>query len=119
MTLTASNQILVDTISTMRADHAVKTALLTEMAPGFSWLDPDMAQQMSSKLDIAQADRVKMSQKITKLIRALNRAVGEKDKAVGELNELRGQHTNLNTAGKNFYARRRSRVNKDIKKMEA
>ena len=119
-TLTASNQIPVDTVSTMLADHAVKTAQIrAEMAPGFSWPDPDMAQQMSFKLDVAQADSVKMAQTIAKLTRERDRAVAERDEAVAELNELRGRHANRNTAGKNSYTRRRSRVNKDLQEMEA
>ena len=119
-TLTASNQILLDTISIMRADHAVDVARVkAEMAPGFSWPDPDMAQQMSSKLDDAQVEKVKMAQKIAKLTRALNRVTAERDEAIAERDELRGQHANRNTAGKNAYTKRRSRVNKEIKKIEA
>ena len=126
-TLTASNQIMQDAISIMQADHAVEVARVkAEMAPGFSWPDPDMAQQMSSKLDDAQVYRVKMAQKTAQLIRARNRAIAERDKALAELNEalaelnaLRGQHANRNTATKNAYSKRRSQVNEEIKKIEA
>ena len=94
-TLTASNQILVDTISIMRADHAVDMARVkAEMAPGFSWPDPDMAQQMSSKLDDTQVEKVKMAQKIAWLTRALNRVTAKLDEITAERDELGGKHAN-------------------------
>ena len=118
-TLTASNQILLDVISTMRADHAVAVARIkAEMAPSFSWPDPDMVQHLSSKLDAVQADVVKMSQKIAWLIRERDKANADLEVAMEELIELRGQHANRNTAGTNAYTRRRSKVNKEIKDIE-
>ena len=82
-TLTASNQILLDVISTMRADHAVAVARIkAEMVPGFSWPDPDRVRHLSSKLDAVQVDMVKMAQKIAKLTRKHDIAIAERDKAV-------------------------------------
>ena len=46
----AANQILRDAMTAQRADHAASEARIRrEMAPGFSWPDPDHTRLLSAQ----------------------------------------------------------------------
>ena len=63
----AANQILRDAMTAQRADHAAETARTRrEMAPGFSWPDPDGTRLLSAKIDSQEATLTKMAAKTAK-----------------------------------------------------
>ena len=111
--LAASNQVLRDALSAVRADHAAGVARIrAEMAPGFSWPDPDSTVRLSARLKELRAEMAGMATKMAKI-------TVERDRAIEERDYLRRRHAHHNTAGKSAYTEHRSRVNDDIKKMEA
>ena len=63
----AANQILRDAMTAQRADHAAETARTRrEMAPGFSWPDPDGTRLLSTRIDSQEATMTKMAAKTAK-----------------------------------------------------
>ena len=85
-TLAESNRILLDAVTTMRVEHAAGMQRLGgEMAPGFSWPDPDQSS-------LAERYRTR---------------VGELE---AEARALRRRYEHQNLSGKTGYARKRSRV---------
>ena len=63
----AANQILRDAMTAQRADHAASEARIRrEMAPGFSWPDPDGTRLLSAKIDSQEATMTKMAAKTAK-----------------------------------------------------
>ena len=63
----AANQILRDAMTAQRADHAASEARTRrEMAPGFSWPDPDGTRLLSAKIDSQEATMTKMAAKTAK-----------------------------------------------------
>ena len=89
-TLVGSNRILPDAVTTMKMEHAAEVQRLRgEMAPGFSWPDPDQS---------APVERYK-----TRV---------EELEAEARALRLRYEHQNL--SGKTEYTRRRSRVSEDM-----
>ena len=88
--LAESNRILLDAMTTMRMEHAVGMQRLRgEMAPGFSWPNPNQS---------ALVERYKTRvEELEAKARALR---------------LRYEHQNL--SGKARYTRKRSRVNEDM-----
>ena len=88
--LAESNRILLDAVTITRMEHAAGMQRLRgEMAPGFSWPDPDQSA----------------------LVERYKTRVGELEAEVGALRQ-RYEHQNL--SGKTEYARRRSRVSEDM-----
>ena len=89
-TLAASNRILLDAVTITRMEHAAGMQRLRgEMAPGFSWPDPDqsaLVERYETRVEELEAEA-----------RALR---------------LRYEHQNL--SGKTEYARRRSWVSEDM-----
>ena len=89
-TLAESNRILLDAVTTMKMEHAAEMQRLRgEMAPGFSWPDPDqsaLVERYKTRVEELEAE-----------VRALR---------------LRYEHQNL--SGKTEYTRKRSRVSEDM-----
>ena len=89
-TLAESNRILLDAVTTMRMEHAAEVQRLGgEMAPGFSWPDPDqsaLVERYKTRVEELEAE-----------VRALKR---------------RYEYQNL--SGKTEYTRKRSRVSEDM-----
>ena len=89
-TLAESNRILLDAVTTMRMEHAAEMQRPRgEMAPGFSWPDPDLSalvERYKTRVEELEAE-----------VRALR---------------LRYEHQNL--SGKTEYTRKRSRVSEDM-----
>ena len=85
-TLAESNRILLDAVTTMRVEHAAGMQRLGgEMAPGFSWPDPDQSS-------LAERYRTR---------------VGELEAGA---RALRRRYEHQNLSGKTGYARKRTRV---------
>ena len=88
-TLAESNRILLDVVTTMKMEHAAEMQRLRgEMAPGFSWLDPDqsaLVERYKTRVEELEAE-----------VRALKR---------------RYEHQNL--SGNTECTRKRSRVSED------
>ena len=89
-TLAESNRILLDAVTTMKMEHAAEMQRLRgEMAPGFSWLDPDqsaLVERYKTRVEELEAE-----------VRALKQ---------------RYEHQNL--SGKTEYTRKRSRVSENM-----
>ena len=63
----AANQILRDAMTVMRANHAAAVARTRrEMAPGFSWPDPDGVSLLSAKIESQEATMTRMAAKTAK-----------------------------------------------------
>ena len=61
----ATIQILRDALTAQRANHAAEVARVRrEMAPGFSWPDPDGIPLLLAKIDSQQATMTKMAAKL-------------------------------------------------------
>ena len=89
-TLAESNRILLDAVTTMRMEHAAEMQRLRgEMAPGFSWPDPDQS---------ALVERYK-----TRV-----------EELEAEARAPRRRHGHQNLSRKTRYARKRSRVSEDM-----
>ena len=85
-----SNRILPDAVTTMRMEHAAGMQRLRgEMAPGFSWLDPDQSA----------------------LVERYKTRVGEME---AEVRALRLRYGHQNLSGKTGYTGKRSRVSEDM-----
>ncbi len=63
----ATIQILRDALTAQRANHSTEVARVRrEMAPGFSWPDPDGVPLLLAKIDSQQATMTKMAAKMAK-----------------------------------------------------
>ncbi len=112
-TLIAANRALVDATAYMRDDCAAEVARVkAAMDPGFSWPDPDGVASLYAKIDTLEADLVRVTAQLARVTAKL-------DKVTKKHDELRRRYAHHNTAGKNQYAERRSKVNDEIKKIEA
>ena len=90
--LSASNQILRDALAAQQANHIVEVARIrAEMAPGFSWPDPDGVSLLLNKIDAQRAEMVKMAARMTK-------SSVEHSKAKAEIADLRGENAELRAA---------------------
>ena len=89
-TLAESNRILLDAVTTMKMEHAAGMQRLRgEMAPGFSWPDPDQSA----------------------LVERYKTRVGELE---AEVRALKRRYEHQNLSGKTEYTRKRSRVSEDM-----
>ena len=89
-TLAESNRILLDAVTTMNVEHATEMQQLRgEMAPGFSWPDPDQSA----------------------LVERYKTRVGELE---SEVRALKRRYEHQNLSGKTGYTRKRSRVSEDM-----
>ena len=89
-TLAESNRILLDAVTAMRMEHAAGMQRLGgEMAPGFSWPDPDQSALVG---------------------RYRTRVEGLE----AEARALRRRYEHQNLSGKAEYAKKRSRVSEDM-----
>ena len=89
-TLAESNRILLDAVTTMRMEHAAEVQRLRgEMAPGFSWPDPDLSA-------LVERHRARV------------------EELEAEARALRRRYEHQNLSGKTEYTRRRSRVSEDM-----
>ena len=89
-TLAESNRILLDAVTTMKMEHAAEMQRFRgEMAPSFSWPDPDQSA----------------------LVERHKTRVGELE---AEVRALKRRYGRQNLSGKTGYARKRSRVSEDM-----
>ena len=89
-TLAESNRILLDAVTTMKMEHAAEVQRLKgEMAPDFSWPDPDQSA----------------------LVERYRTLVGELE---AEARALKRRYGHQNLSGKTGYTRKRSRMSVDM-----